>query len=257
MDTCGIGLVRECVNEQGDIVMRIMFRFRWVPFVAAIAVAAAGTSLGQWQTRRALEKESIAVKLTQREAAPPLDLNVALPNIGDAEYRRVAVRGEFLPGWPVYLDNRPYGGMAGFYVLMPFKIAGSDLHVLVARGWAPRDPNNRLKLPAPVTPRGQIEIRGVVRHSAGHLLQLGALPEIRPNAVVQNLEVKQFAQASRLNMLPVLIEQTSDTREGLVRDWPKPSSGSERNRGYAFQWYALAATAFLFFVVTGFRRGSK
>jgi surfeit locus 1 family protein len=234
-----------------------MFRFRWVPFVAAVAVVAAGVSLGQWQTRRALEKESIAAKLTQREAAAPLDLNAARPNIGDAEYRRAVVRGEFLSGWPVYLDNRPHDGMAGFYVLMPFKIAGSDLHVLVARGWAPRDTNNRLKLPDLVTPRGQIEVRGVVRHNAGRLLQLGAPPDIRPAAVLQNLEVKQFAQASRLTMLPMLIEQTSDTRDGLVRDWPKPSVGSERNRGYAFQWYALAATAFLFFVVTGFRRGTK
>jgi cytochrome oxidase assembly protein ShyY1 len=234
-----------------------MFRFRWIPFLATAVLVAAGISLGQWQTRRALEKETIAAKLTQREAAPALDLNAVVPNAGDAEYRRAVVRGEFLSGWPVYLDNRPYDGKAGFYVLMPFKIAGSNLHVLVARGWAIRDPNNRLKLPDPATPRGQIEIRGVVRHNAGHLLQLGNLPDIRPNAVVQNLEVQQFAQASKLNMLPMLIEQTSDTGDGLVRDWPSPSLGSERNRGYAFQWYALAAMAFLFFVVTGFRRGSK
>jgi surfeit locus 1 family protein len=237
--------------------MRFMFRFRWIPFLAAIVVVAAGVALGRWQTRRALEKESAAVKLTQRAAAPLLDLNATLPRIDDAEYRRAVVHGAFVSGWPVYLDNRPHDGVAGFYVLMPFKIAGSDHYVLIARGWVPRDPDNRLKLPAPITPSGQIEILGVVRRSAGHLLQLGAPPEIRPNAVVQNLEVNQFAQASRLHMLPLLIEQTSDTGDGLVRDWPKPSFGSERNRGYAFQWYALAATAFLFFMVTGFKRGSK
>jgi len=31
----------------------------------------------------------------------------------------------------------------------------------------------------------------------------------------------------------------------------------EKHRGYAFQWYALAAMAFIFFVVTGIRRGKK
>jgi cytochrome oxidase assembly protein ShyY1 len=42
-----------------------------------------------------------------------------------------------------------------------------------------------------------------------------------------------------------------------MRDWPVPSSGIDTHRGYAFQWYALAAAAFLFFIVTGFRRASK
>lgn len=234
-----------------------MFRFRWIPLLATVAVVAAGIALGQWQTRRALEKEAIASRLAQREATPPIDLNTALPTIDEAEYRRVVVKGEFLSGWPVYLDNRPYNDRAGFDVLMPLRIAGSDRHVLVARGWVQRDAGDRLKLPELVTPRGQIEIHGVVRRNPGHLLQLGNSPAIRPNAVLQNLQVQQFAQASKLDMLPMLIEQTSDTHDGLVRDWPQPSVGSERNRGYAFQWYALAATAFVFFVVTGFRRGTK
>ena len=42
-----------------------------------------------------------------------------------------------------------------------------------------------------------------------------------------------------------------------ARDWPLPSAGVDKHRGYAFQWYALAATAFLFFLVTGFRRASR
>jgi surfeit locus 1 family protein len=42
-----------------------------------------------------------------------------------------------------------------------------------------------------------------------------------------------------------------------VRGWPRPSTGVEKHRGYAFQWYALAGMALVFFVVTGFRRGKK
>jgi cytochrome oxidase assembly protein ShyY1 len=45
--------------------------------------------------------------------------------------------------------------------------------------------------------------------------------------------------------------------DGLVRDWPAPSLGIERHRGYAVQWYALALMAVIFFVVTGLRRGKK
>jgi len=159
--------------------------------------------------------------------------------------------------WPVYLDNRPHQGVAGFYVLMPFRIAGSDLHILVARGWIPRDPANRIKLPPIAAPAGQLTLQGVVRRNPGHILQLGHAERLRPAAIVQNLTVAEFAQASGLRMQPVLVEQTSVLPDGLVRDWPRPSSGIDRHLGYAFQWYALAATAFLFFLVTGFRRGTK
>ena len=62
------------------------------------------------------------------------------------------------------------------------------------------------------------------------------------------------------NMVPgacVLIDQTSAAPDGLVRDWPRPSTGIERHQGYAFQWFSLAALACVFFVVTGFRRGKS
>ena len=55
--------------------------------------------------------------------------------------------GEFVRDWPLYLDNRPQDGRAGFYLLMPLRIAGSNMHVLVARGWLPRYTAERGRLP--------------------------------------------------------------------------------------------------------------
>ena len=167
------------------------------------------------------------------------------------------LKGEFLRDWPVYLDNRPHNGVAGFYLLMPFKLAGSQLHVLVARGWIPRNVADRTKMPAIVTPSGEIQIEGVARRDIGHVMQLGEVDPPRPQAIVQNLDVAGFAAASGLQMSPIVLEQLTDTKDGLVRDWPVPSTGVDKHRGYAFQWYGLAAMAFIFFVVTGIRRGTK
>jgi cytochrome oxidase assembly protein ShyY1 len=75
--------------------------------------------------------------------------------------------------------------------------------------------------------------------------------------IVQNANAAGIAQAAGIKIIPLMLEQTSDTQDGLVRDWPLPSAGVERHRGYAFQWYGLAATALIFFVVTGFRRGTS
>lgn len=235
--------------------MPIKFRFGWIPLLATVLVVAIGISLGRWQTRRAVEKETLEQTFLAREAMPPLALTDNPPQTDEMEYRRVIVRGEFVRGWTVYLDNRPHNGEAGFYVLTPLKIADSPSHVLVVRGWVKRDMQDRTKLPPIPLPEGMQEIQGVVRNRADRLLELGNPAPIHSGAIVQNLDLPTFAQQAHLSMQPFLIEQSSDTRDGLVRDWPRPSSGADRHRAYAFQWYALAVTALAFFLVTGFRRG--
>ena len=101
-------------------------------------------------------------------------------------------------------------------------------------------------------------IEGVARGNAGHVMELGQAAPLAPQAIVQNADIGQLAQASGLALQPMLIEQTSPQSAGLpVRDWPAPDLGADKHRGYAFQWYALALTAFLFFVFTGCRRANK
>jgi cytochrome oxidase assembly protein ShyY1 len=237
--------------------MPIRFSFRWIPFVAMLAVVAIGVSLGNWQARRADEKRAIETRLQARGAAAPLMVGAAPENIDDIEFRRVSVRGEFDGDWPLYLDNRPHAGNAGFYLLMPFKLAGTNKHVLVERGWFPLDLHQRAHMATPPTPAGMVEIEGVAVRNPGRVLQLGQAAALRPGAILQNLTAAEFAAASGFDMQPFVIEQSGDAHDGLVRDWPKPSAGIERHVGYMVQWYALAVTAFLFFVVTGYRRGSK
>jgi len=237
--------------------MRTQFRFRWIPFLAAVIAAVIGLAVGEWQTRGAAEKEAIEAKLSAREAAPPMRVVPSIQKIEDVEYRRVALEGEFVDAWTVFLDNRPYKGSAGMVVLTPMKLTGSDMHLLVARGWVKRDIADRTKVPAITTPEGSVEVTGVARRNVGKVLQLGSPAVLEPRAIVQNVDAADFARAAKLKMLPFIIEQTTEMQDGLVRDWPRPSTGVEKHRGYAFQWYALAVTALLFFVVTGFRRGAK
>lgn len=237
--------------------MPIKFRTSWVPFIAVLVVMAIGISAGNWQMRRAHEKEAIERRMNERATAPALSLTADALSPQEVEYRKIIVRGEFLPQWTVYLNNRPLNGIAGFYVVMPMRIANSDMHILVLRGWAPRDPVDIGRLPVFTTPDGLVEIEGIARQRAGQLLQLGEMPPLQAGAIVQNVDVEAYAQASGLKFQPIVMEQTSDTGDVLLRDWPEPSAGIDKHLGYAFQWYGLAATALIFYLVTGFRRASK
>ena len=233
----------------------LQFRFRLLPFIATLIVMAIGFTLGQWQMRRADQKQAIAVKLAERSNAPVLAADALAGDATDLEFRRVRLQGEFLADWPLYLDNRPYQGRAGLYALMPFRLAGSRQVVIVERGWIARDPRDRMHVPVLATPPGTVVIEGTVRRAPGHVLQLGQAPRLQPGAIVQNLNLAEFASVSGMPVQPALVDQTSDTGDRLLRDWPRPSVGIERHLGYAFQWYALTAMAAVFFCVTGFKRG--
>jgi cytochrome oxidase assembly protein ShyY1 len=247
--------------------MRLRFRFRTVPFVATVVLVTLGILLGNWQVRRAAEKTALQARLAQRSAMAPLVLDGSPVDPAAIEYRRVVARGEFVPAWPLYLGNRPLDGRAGFIVLMPFRIAGSSKVVLVARGWAPRDPGAQDRVPDVAAPAGRTTVEGLAVQHPARVMALGTEASPRPGAIVQNLDMAAFARASGMDVLPVLVEQTgadaapagtaAGAARALVRKWPAPAVDVDRNRGYAFQWYALAAMAFLFFVMTGFRSGTK
>ena len=239
--------------------MRIAFRFRLIPFIATVVLVALGVALGQWQDRRAAGKIAIQQTLEARAKAGPVTVGAAPLALPGVEYAKVRVTGEFVREWPLFLDNRPLKGRAGFYLLMPLKIAGSNTHVLVARGWLPRHSAERDRLPPFATPAGTVTLEGVAKASLGHIMQLGTAPALKPGAIVQNVELAQFGAASGLALQPFFIEQAGAAAPGelLVRDWPAPNLGVEKHQGYAFQWYALAVMALLFFVLTGFRRGNK
>ena len=56
---------------------------------------------------------------------------------------------------------------------------------------------------------------------------------------------------------PFLIQQdTHAPDDGLVREWPSPEFGIDKHYGYAFQWFALAATLVVFYVVTQLKRAN-
>lgn len=240
--------------------MRISFQFRLIPCAAAIVVAGIGFALGQWQDRRADQKIALQAHHDARQAEAPVVISAAPVDAKALEDARVVVTGEFEREWPLYLENRPYNGRSGFYVLMPLRISASTRYVLVERGWIERDAVLRDRLPSYDTPRGTVTVHGNAKASLGHVMQLGTPPAVKRNAILQNIEVAQVAEAAGLSMQPFIIEQTGTSAEAgdnLVRDWPKPSMGVEKHQGYAFQWYGLAVTALLFFVFSGIRRGTK
>lgn len=240
---------------------------RWAPTVVALALVVVTVSLGNWQMRRAGEKRILQAQRDAAERDVPVALAAGEPDVDALAGRRVRVQGRFVPEFDVYVDNRTHRGVAGFHVLTPLRISGSDRHLLVLRGWIASDPRARARLPAVPTPDEPVMVEGIALRETPRTLELGSSPPPGPqDRMWQNVDLAGFARWSGLTMqLPIVRESQQALTaagpwdDGLVRDWPLPGLDVDRHLGYAFQWYALAALAgalWLRFVVFGSRRAA-
>jgi surfeit locus 1 family protein len=72
--------------------------------------------------------------------------------------------------------------------------------------------------------------------------------------VWQNLRLDRYRAWSKLELQPIVIQQTNDAGDGLVREWDRLDAGADRHRGYALQWFSLAALAVVLYVVLNLKR---
>ena len=230
-------------------------KIRLVPALLILIVMAVTIRLGFWQRDRAHQKEALEANITRFENAPAQAVTAAPVALKAIEYHRVRATGRFEPDLAVYLDNRPYNDQPGFYVVMPFKLAGGG-YVLVNRGWLPRNFSDRTAIAPYETPPGDVEIEGIARADASRAFELGQGGSAPRQKIRQNLDVKAYATEIGLPLQPFVIQQTSNDGDKLVRDWPAPTLGVETNYGYMLQWWGMAAAA-LGFGLYAARRAAK
>lgn len=231
-------------------------------FVAAAIGIVTAVSLGSWQTRRGAAKLALQAQADAAERAEPVDVapsRSSIENLTTALPRRVRVRGVFDPAGTIYLDNRILDGVAGFYVLTPLVIGQQLPVILIDRGWQARDMQDRTRVAAAMPPSGTVSIEGLAVARPSGLLELGRNPERRVPGLWQNLDYQVYEQATGRSVARFVIRQTGDARndnvnDGLRREWPRPASGVDTHRGYAFQWYSLAALIAALVVALGWKR---
>lgn len=230
-------------------------KIRLIPALLILFVMAVTIRLGFWQRDRAHQKEAVQAAIERSENAPARTVTAEPVPLASIQYHRVRATGHFLPQQVVYLDNRPYNDQPGFYVVMPFEIEGGG-HVLVNRGWLPRSIESRTAIAPYSTPAGTITIEGIARADATRAYELGQGGSAAHQPIRQNLDVAEYSKEIGVPLQPFVIQQTSDSGDKLVRDWPTPVTGVDRNYGYMLQWWGMAAAALAFGLYAA-RRAAK
>ena len=229
------------------------FRPAFLPGVAALVAIALTVSLGNWQSGRAEEQLARGRDLDDAARYAVLALPSRPVDAHDYEFRSISVRGGYSARHTILLDNKVLRGTPGYEVVTPLKIAGGDMYVLVNRGWVAAGVRRDI-LPQIQTPAGTETVEGIAVVPSGRILELNEKTE--EGSVWQNLVLARYAKWSGLKLQPLVLQQTSNAADGLVRAWERPDTGADKHRGYAFQWYALATTILISYVAFSFKRAA-
>jgi len=239
-------------------ILNYQFKPRLIPTVATLLILPLLMSLGIWQANKADKKQQMQQAFDQRASEDLMHIGSELVAVESMRYRHIEARGYYEPAYQILIDNQIYKGQAGYHVITPLHISGSDMRILVNRGWVPVG-SDRNVLPVIDTPKNEVAVSGFAHDPSGKYLELVHVEHDRNTwqIVWQNLNLDIYKQSVPFALQPVtLLLDSKNSAGGYVRDWPKPSSGMEVNRGYAVQWYLMSIALVIIYIVTNFKKTS-
>ncbi len=152
-------------------------------------------------------------------------------------------RGRWRAEQTLFLDNKIHRSRPGYHVLTPLQLSGSEVVILVNRGWIAA-PRLRSDVPSVPTATGEVEVSGVTRSFETRIFELQETPP--QGAVWQHVREADYRRHSGLDALPVLLLQTGADNHGMIRDWGSAQNPATKHLGYMAMWlvFALMAAAY-------------
>lgn len=229
------------------------FRPGLVPSLAVGALLPLLLGLGFWQLDRAGQKRSIERDFSAGGQVEVVSAPDQMETLG--RYRRISLRGRFDGSRQFLLDNMTDGGAAGYQVLTPFLPDSWDRWVIVNRGWIRKDFTDAT-LPDIAVPVEAREIQGRLARlpRPGIALKPEKLTDRNWPRVVQFPAMGELEQALERPLAARSVLLDAGAPDGYLRRWQPAGLGPERHIGYAVQWFALAATLMIIYLVVNVKR---
>ncbi|VAW74967.1 Cytochrome oxidase biogenesis protein Surf1, facilitates heme A insertion [hydrothermal vent metagenome] len=227
---------------------------RW-PTLVTLVMFGFLLSLGFWQLDRAEQKKALLTRYDGGQEQAVLQLEAELKSATGLNYHSAVVAGHYDNRHQFLLDNRTHAGQAGYQILTPFVIRDSGVAVLVNRGWVPLG-QSRDQFPDVDVSEHRQQISGRIKIPPEKVFMLAEEePRQRWPWRIQQVRINALSTELGQPLLPVVLLLDAGEAEGYVRQWrPAAGFGPERNVGYAVQWFGLAITLLIIYLVVNTRR---
>lgn len=233
------------------ILFRRQFHISLVLLVLVIFATVVLLRLGVWQLQRAADKAAFLESLSRANNAPIEQVAQLPDNVierPDWQYKKVQLQGQYLNDRQLLVDNQFNGDSndqrAGYDVLTPFLLQDNSI-ILVNRGWVSRNLLKNEKPNVEFASNTQ-SVSGIIR-APSKAFALGEMLDENDTwpKLIQFIDTALLQQQFEQTLQPVILLLLPDQPNGYTRIWQTRDNikmGPMVHYGYAFQWFALAAT---------------
>lgn len=213
-------------------------------------------SLGYWQLSRAEEKRKLWRDFLTRVEVPP---KTAATIQGAKQFHRVILTGRFDHDHTFLLDNKIFNHQVGYEVYTPFYVPDLKQTILVDRGFIPARQNREVPV-IPVMPAtlGQVTVSGLLDFPPRYIALGSMLASSQLHWPLRiefiNLSLLKHYLPNTFSLFPFILRLPKDHSTGFAIEWQIMSMPPEKHVAYAVQWFALALTLLILFVVFSVRR---
>ena len=208
--------------------------------------------LGLWQIDRGNAKTIIINEFNSNLKKDPVYLNT-----DSKKWDRVFVEGSWDESKQIFIDNVIHRGIAGYKVLTPLKIQGSDKLILVDRGWIKRNKFREI-LPNIDLQKEQIKVSGILESpELGLVLSDDLITKNWPKVSQTknpDILIKEY-EASVYNFILLADPLLKNSLE-YIKIKPTNMMPS-KHYGYAAQWFSMFFVLCLMFIWFGFKRNER
>jgi len=214
--------------------------------------------LGLWQYNKAELRKEIQSSYNASLDQDALVLPDNLTDVDAWKYKKVKVKGQYETKYQILLDNQVEENVAGFHVITPLRLDGSNDYVLINRGWVAGGANHT-DIPTINTPDYSLEIIGFVWVPSKKIFSLESDNEKSSwKTVWQHMDMERYQKSIPIHILPLVIKLDSKSNAGgFVRKWQLPASKIATNMGYAYQWFGFTIASILIFLFTSIKKANN
>jgi surfeit locus 1 family protein len=224
-----------------------LFRPPWIYVTILVLIAAAAMiRLGIWQLDRLEGRRAFNAQVLSQIDEPPLPLTpgIASGDLESLEFRTVQIEGEYDLANTLVLGNQIWGDQMGVHLLTPLKITGSEVVILVNRGWIPYEDWQNRNLAA-YDEAGDVTVEGKLRVSQTKLGLRECLDETAGEAPFQVwcLALEGISAHLPYNLTSVYVIQAPDDEQTTLpyRAIPQIEISEGPHLSYAIQWFTFSA----------------
>lgn len=239
------------------------FRPHWIPTFICLILLTGLLGLGRWQWQRAEFKEALQNRFLTASRESIVTVETVVDTGRDAQGLPIVLQGVLDNTHTVLLDNQMEGQMPGVHVLTPLHTVNGEV-VLVNRGWMPIAQgaigSTRLLPEVPPARDGVLTLAGHVYFPSDKQLILKEDDYSKPRwpLLVQKLDLPAMTSVlggsgAGVELAPFIVRVDPDviveTAQQMPRHWQLMTMSPAKHRAYAFQWYGLALTLVILYVV--------